>query len=127
MRRTTVRGPRGSVWTIDEPTSRRERARGLRGRPPPTSGYGMLFERCRSVHTVGMGAPITVASLDAGFRVVSVRTMGPRRLLMPRRGVRHILECAGGADVRPGDRFEKPARSERRRGEAPTALRPSRR
>jgi hypothetical protein len=87
----------------------------------------MFFERCRSVHTFGMAAPITVASLDAGLRVVSVRTMRPRRVLLPRVRVRHILECAGGADVRPGDRFERPARPERRRGEAPAALRPSRR
>ena len=87
----------------------------------------MLFERCRSVHTFGMTAPITVASLDARLHVVSVRTMGPRRVLVPRAGVRHILECAAGADLRPGDRFETPARPERRRAEAPAALRPSRR
>ena len=115
------------MWTIDEPTTRRERTRGLRGQAPLPMEHGMFFERCRSVHTVGMRVPIAVASLDAGFRVVSVRTMRPRRLLLPRRGVRHILECAAGADVRPGDRFELPARSERRRGEAPAALRPSRR
>lgn len=87
----------------------------------------MFFERCRSVHTFGMRAPITVASLDAGYRVVAVRSMRPGRLLLPRPGVRHILECAAEAAVRPGDRFEMPARPERRRGEAPTALRPSRR
>jgi uncharacterized membrane protein (UPF0127 family) len=115
------------VWTIDEPTTRRERTRGLRGRPPPGIVHGMLFERCRSVHTFGMTAPIGVASLDARLHVVSVRTMRPRRVLLPRGRVRHILECGTGADVRPGDRFERPARSERRRGEAPAALRPSRR
>ena len=115
------------MWTIDVPTTRRERVRGLRKRAPLTAAHGMFFWRCRSVHTVGMRGPITVALLDASFRVVSVRTMRPRRLLLPRRGVRHILECAAGADVRPGDRFELPARSERRRGEAPAALRPSRR
>jgi hypothetical protein len=87
----------------------------------------MFFERCRSVQTFGMRAPITVAALDAGLRVVTVRTMRSRRVLVPRPGVRHILECRSDADVRPGDRFEMPARPERRRGEAPTALRRSRR
>jgi uncharacterized membrane protein (UPF0127 family) len=127
MRRITVRGSRGIEWTIDEPTTRLERARGLRGRAPLPIAHGMFFGRCRSVHTFGMRAPIIVASLDRRLRVVSVRTMRPRRVLLPRRGVRHILECAASADVRPGDRFEVPARPERRRGEAPTALRPSRR
>jgi hypothetical protein len=87
----------------------------------------MFFERCRSVHTFGVATPITVASLDARLSVVSVRTMRPRRVLLPSPGVRHILECGADADVRPGDRFERPARPERRRGEAPAALRPSRR
>ena len=127
MRQSSFRGPRGSEWTIDEPTTRGERTRGLRGRPPPGIGHGMFFERCRSVHTFGMAAPISVVSLDARLRVISVHTMRPKRMLLPRPGVRHILECAAGADVRPGDRFERPARSEHRRGETPTAVRPSRR
>ena len=65
----------------------------------------MLLRRCRSVHTVGMRVSIVVASLDGHLRVVEVRTLRPGRLLLPRPGVRHILECPAEADVRPGDRF----------------------
>jgi hypothetical protein len=87
----------------------------------------MLFRRCRSVHTFGMRRPIAVVTLDAGLQVLAVIVMPPRRLLLPRRRVRHILECRTDADVRHGDRFIEVARPERRRGEAPATLRPMRR
>ena len=114
MRCIVLDGPRGERWRVEVPTSRRERLRGLRGRPPPAGRRGMLFHRCRSVHTFGMPVPITVAGLDRRLRVVVVRTMAPGRVLFPRPGVRHILECPADLDVRNGDRFE-PARPERRR------------
>ena len=63
----------------------------------------LLLTRTRSVHTFGMSFPIDVVSLDGTMRVVSVRRMPPGRLLLPRPHVRHILECAPGADLRPGD------------------------
>lgn len=66
----------------------------------------MLFERCRSVHTIGMRVPITVAGLDREWRVRRVAVVRPRRLVLPRVGVRHILELDADADVRPGDRLE---------------------
>jgi hypothetical protein len=39
----------------------------------------------------------------ARLRVVVVLTVGPARIVMPRRGVRHVLECGLGADLRPHD------------------------
>jgi Uncharacterized ACR, COG1430. len=66
----------------------------------------MLFLRCRSVHTVGMRRPIDVVTLDFSFRVIQNRRMRPGRILLPRPRVRHVLECAVGADLRPGDRLE---------------------
>lgn len=66
----------------------------------------MLFEHCRSVHTIGMRVPITVAGLDREWRVRRVTVVRPRRLVLPRVGVRHILELDADADVRPGDRLE---------------------
>jgi uncharacterized protein len=118
-----------SAWTIDEPETRRERMRGARDVGWSTSTHGMIFERCRSVHTFGMHEPITVASLDANLRVVRTLVLRPRRVLLPRLGVRHTLECRADADVQRGDRFVRnhEARSERRRGEGPTTLRPTRR
>ncbi|MGZ8583124.1 MAG: DUF192 domain-containing protein [Actinomycetota bacterium] len=105
MRTIALSGPRTMRLTAEVPTTRRERARGLRGRPPLGPGRAMLFERCRSVHTVGMHVPLTVAALDRGWCVRRVVVVPPHRVVLPRFGVRHVLELHAGADVRPGDRF----------------------
>jgi uncharacterized protein len=97
-------GP-GGGWLVRVPTTRRERMRGLRGHPPPGPREGMLFRRCRSVHTFGMPCPIAIVLLDARMRVISVRRCRPGSLVLPRRRVRHVLECDVGASVGPGDRF----------------------
>jgi uncharacterized protein len=65
----------------------------------------MLFQRCRSVHTIGMRFPIVLMLLDDSLRVVGVRMMRPGRLLFPRPRVRHVLECPTETDLRPGDRL----------------------
>jgi hypothetical protein len=88
MRTATVSGGRASVL-VDVPERRYERMRGLIGR---TSRRPMLFLRTRSVHTVGMREPIWVTLLDRRFGVVAVVALPPRRILVPRRGVRHLLE-----------------------------------
>jgi uncharacterized protein len=95
----------GGGWLVRVPTSRRERMRGLRGHPPPAPGEAMLFRHCRSVHTFGMSAPIAIVLLDDRMRALSVERRRPRSIVLPRRGVRHVLECDIGATVRPGDRF----------------------
>jgi hypothetical protein len=118
MLRTTFDGPRSSTWVIDEPTTRRERVRGAKARPWTSPQHGMLFERCRSVHTFGMPAPIAVVALNARLEVERVTVLRPRRLFLPRPGIRHILECATDADVRPGDRFGRTTRSALRRDHA---------
>ena len=101
MKRIELRGPRGSAWIVDVPTTRRERMKGLRAREL-RSGEGLLLERCRSVHTMGMGFPITVAFLDRSWRVVRIDRSSAGRLLFCRRA-RHVLECHIGADVHLGD------------------------
>ena len=83
--------------------------RGLRGRPPPGPREAMLLPRCRSVHTFGMQEPISVAFLDRQMRVIEVRYCRPGRVVVARRRARHVLEAAGGSDLRIGDRFS-PAR-----------------
>jgi uncharacterized protein len=105
MRRLTVVGSRGERWQVDEATTRRERVRGLRGRAPG-SHQAMLFERCRSVHTVGMRFPITVVFLDASWRVVRVERTPAGRIVFCRRA-RHVLECHLGADVLVGDALSR--------------------
>jgi len=54
MRHLLVDGPRNRAWTFEVPMSRRERIRGLRERTEIAPDHAMLFERCRSIHTMGM-------------------------------------------------------------------------
>lgn len=105
MRSGELLGPRGEAWRVDVPATKRERTRGLRGRSPLGPERAMFFPRCRSVHTVGMRAAITVVSLDGEMNVLGVRRMEPRRLLLPRPSVRHILELDAGVRLRLGDRL----------------------
>ena len=127
MRHLLVHGPRHRAWTFEVPTHRRERVHGLRDRTEIAPDHAMLFERCRSVHTVGMRFAILVASLDREGQVIHVRTMRPRRLMAPRPGVRSVLECHADADVRTGDRFEVVRDLSAAGGKPPAALRSSRR
>ena len=79
--------------------------RGLRGRPELPRHEALLLERTRSIHTFGMVFAISAVLLDGDLRVLAVKRMPPRRLLLPRPGVRHVLECGVDADLRRGDRL----------------------
>lgn len=71
--------------------TRRERLRGLawRRRPAP---YGLLIERCRSVHTFGMAFRLDLVWLDGEGRTVRVdRGVGPCRFKGCRKA-RAVLE-----------------------------------
>jgi hypothetical protein len=46
---------------------------GLLGRWRPAPGHGLLFERCRAVHTFGMRRPIDVVFVDRDGRVLELR------------------------------------------------------
>ncbi|HEY7762834.1 MAG TPA: DUF192 domain-containing protein [Actinomycetota bacterium] len=105
MRTVRIRGPRGLHLVAEVPTTRRERTRGLRGRDTLAPGRAMFLRRCRSVHTFGMRIPITVACLDRWLGVRWVAVVPPRRVVLPRRGIRHVLELGSDVDVRPGDRL----------------------
>jgi uncharacterized membrane protein (UPF0127 family) len=91
MRRATI-----GRWRVDVPQTWRERSRGLLGRTAIGPDQAMLLERCRSVHTVGMRFAIDAVLLDHGYRVLAVVHLPPGRILLPRPGVRHVLEVAPG-------------------------------
>jgi uncharacterized membrane protein (UPF0127 family) len=91
-----MRHERLGPFTVIVPETRRERARGLLGRDGLEPGHGLLLERCRSVHTFGMKFSIDVVLLDRSWQAVRVIRMPPGRLLLPRRGGRHMLEVAAG-------------------------------
>src|SRR5205807_9977035 len=99
--------PTGRSWAVSVPQTRRERMRGLLGRTglPPTEA--LLLERTRSIHTFGMRFPIAVVLLDGKLRVVAVKRLVPRRVLLPRPRVRHLLECHTGVRLRSGDVLEE--------------------
>jgi len=62
---------------------------------PP--GHGLLFERCRSVHTIGMRFALDLVWLDGDGAVVRLdRDVGPRRMRTCL-GARAVVEVAAGA------------------------------
>jgi hypothetical protein len=79
--------------------------RGLLGRRSLGEREALLLERTRSIHTFGMRFPIAVVLLDRSSEVLAVRRVGTSRLVLPRPGVRHVLECAPDTDIRAGDRL----------------------
>ena len=105
VRELTLLGPRGLRLRALVPERRRERATGLLGRAALDRGEAMLLERARSIHTVGMRFELAAAVLDAELRVLQIVRLRPDRLLLPRRGARHVLECRPDVDLRVGDRL----------------------
>ena len=105
MRRIDLVAPRGAILRAEAPETRRERMRGLLGRPSLGRDQALLLVSTRSIHTFGMGFPIRVALLDRDHVIRRILHVPPNRLLRPRRGVRHVLEYAEGVDLRPGDRL----------------------
>lgn len=113
MKVLEIDGP-GGAWRVLVPETRRERMRGLRGHRSLGPREAMLFRRCRTVQTIGMREPISVAFLDGEMRVIEVRRAGPGRIVRARRRlVRHVLECDAGAALRIGDRLRPAARAAR--------------
>jgi uncharacterized membrane protein (UPF0127 family) len=98
-------GSRGLVLRALVPETRRARMQGLRGRSVIATNTALFLERARSIHTFGIRLPISAVLLDRDLCVRSIQRIPPNRLLLPRPGIRHVLECAEGIDLRPGDRL----------------------
>lgn len=81
--------------SLELATSYRARTKGLLGRDSVDGA--MLLSPAGSVHTFRMRIPIDVAYLDRDLRVLTVRTMRPGRLGLPRLRSRHVLEAEAGA------------------------------
>lgn len=87
--------------------------RGLIGRNGLEPRHALLLLRTRSVHTFGMRFQVLAVLLDEGLLVAAIKMLRPGRLLLPRAGVRHVLECAAEADLRTGDRLIEEERTGR--------------
>ncbi len=74
------------------------RLRGLLGRRGVDGG--LLLTSCSSVHGAGMTFSLDVAQLDADLVVIRTARLHPFGLVLPRRGVRHVLEAESGAFAR---------------------------
>jgi uncharacterized membrane protein (UPF0127 family) len=89
------------VAPLEVAADRRARARGLLGRDEVAGA--LWLEPVRSVHTFGMRISLDVALCDASGRVLRViAPLPPRRVTVPRRGVRTVVEAGAGAFARWG-------------------------
>jgi uncharacterized membrane protein (UPF0127 family) len=109
-------------WTVAIAETPRERRRGLLGLDGVPPWTGLLLTGCRSVHTVGMAFPIDAVALNGSLVVLRVVTLQPGRLLLPRPGVRHVLELAAGSGMAVGTRL-RPMQQLSSRGEGRTPVR----
>ncbi|MEU6594756.1 DUF192 domain-containing protein [Streptomyces sp. NPDC046881] len=85
----------GAPVPLEISASYRARTKGLLGRD--SIDGAMLLSPASGVHTFGMRIPIDVAYLDRHLTVLTVRTMPPGRLGLPRLRARHVLEAEAGA------------------------------
>ncbi len=87
---------------------RGSRRRGLAGLDELPTGHALLFERCRSVHTIGMRFALDLLWLDGDDRLVRLdRDVAARRLRTCLRA-RAVVEARAGE----GERFAAALRSE---------------
>jgi uncharacterized membrane protein (UPF0127 family) len=78
------------------------RLRGLLGGVALPPGHGLLFERCRAVHTLGMSRAIDVVFVGADGVVLDLRRgLGAGRVAVCRRATA-VLELAAGDAWRLG-------------------------
>ncbi|MFI9600629.1 DUF192 domain-containing protein [Streptomyces sp. NPDC052043] len=93
--RLIVHGAAPVTVPLELATSYRARTKGLLGRDAVDGA--ILLSPAGSVHTFRMRIPIDVAYLDRDLRVLTVVTMRPNRLGLPRPRSRHVLEAEAGA------------------------------
>ena len=81
--------------TLEVAESFRDRFKGLLGRDELAGA--LLIRPGRSVHTLGMRFAIDVAFCNGEMKVLSVTTMSPFRLSVPRLTARCVIEAPAGA------------------------------
>lgn len=100
---TLERRPLAAGLTLLVAADRRARRRGLAHLDAAAlpSGHALVFDRCRSVHTIGMRFALDLVWLDAAGALVRLdRAVAPRRLRTCLRA-RSVVEAAAGE----GERF----------------------
>lgn len=99
----------GEIARLDLARSFRQRTIGLLGRNGLEPKAGLMFRRCRRVHTLGMRFEIDVIFIDSNDLVVALETLRPGRISQRHpRGVT-CVELASGfietARINVGDKL----------------------
>lgn len=87
--------------TVEHATSFFRRFMGLMGKKSVPEGYGLMFERCPSVHMMFMRVPLDVLWLgsvsDGIYPVVGLtRSLAPWRVAFGPKGAVHAVEFRAG-------------------------------
>lgn len=88
------------------------RARGMIGRSFASAAFdAMVFDRCRSIHTLFMSEPIDVVFIDCENGVCGLRAeLPPWRPLVQASGTRSVIELPAGAisrlNIEAGDKVD---------------------
>ena len=94
--------------SLEIPTNRRAKARGLLGRDDFDGA--ILLRGARSVHTIGMKFDLDIALLDEHDVVIKTLRLHRNRVSAPIFRARAVLEAAAGAfgdwDLKIGDELE---------------------
>ena len=80
--------------------TRAERRRGLIGRPNLSGAF--VIDRCRWVHSIGMGFDLDVAYVDGAGRVRKTSRLKKQRVALPVPSARWVIEAEAGAFARWG-------------------------
>lgn len=96
---------------VDRATSALGRAIGLLRRKHLSPDEGLLIERCKAIHTVGMRTDIDVIFVDRSMRVVALHAaVRPFCFALACRDAVSVIELGAGAvelhDILPGDCLE---------------------
>ena len=79
------------------------RLQGLLGRDALPEGEAMIFERCHSIHTIGMRFSIDAVFVDRQWRIVGLyREVGPGRLVASIWSAWGVIETTSGTVARLG-------------------------
>ena len=73
-----------------------DRFKGLLMHSSLPEGTGLVLEKCNSIHTIGMKFPIDVVFLDAGKKVLSVKSNMKSWKMAYCPGATRVIECNAG-------------------------------
>ena len=86
--------------SADVANTARARRRGLIGQSSVTTA--LVLDNCRWIHTIGVRCALDIAYLDADSTVIKMQRLVPRRVPLPVRRSRAVIEAPAGSFERWG-------------------------